>query len=79
MFHHCSVLPFGSSVNGFGQIHGDQDMILLLNGLDNVVSKNQNIKNNFYTRDMFKKRVRLGRFFTINQGWQSDLCEKVFN
>eukprot|EP00088_Acartia_fossae_P070781 TRINITY_DN9561_c0_g1_i4.p1 TRINITY_DN9561_c0_g1~~TRINITY_DN9561_c0_g1_i4.p1 ORF type:complete len:622 (-),score=62.01 TRINITY_DN9561_c0_g1_i4:53-1918(-) len=32
MFHNCSVLPFGSSVNGFGKYHGDQDMILSLNG-----------------------------------------------
>jgi len=34
IFHHSSVIPFGSSVNGFGDIHGDQDMILSLTKLD---------------------------------------------
>jgi len=33
IFRHCSVIPFGSSVNGFGDVHGDQDMILSLTKL----------------------------------------------
>jgi len=30
MFPRAAVFPFGSSVNGFGQKGGDQDMVLVL-------------------------------------------------
>ena len=30
MFPRAAVLPFGSSVNSFGQKTGDQDMVLIL-------------------------------------------------
>jgi hypothetical protein len=33
MFPRAAVFPFGSSVNGFGQRGGDQDMVLVLDNL----------------------------------------------
>ena len=35
MFPHCQVLPFGSSINGFGSCSSDQDMVLDLDTLNN--------------------------------------------
>lgn len=62
MFHEAQVLPFGSSINGFGQMQSDLDMILMSCGNKSRQSQfslielgkpddvaRQNIRNNLFT------------------------------
>ncbi|XP_064597905.1 poly(A) RNA polymerase, mitochondrial-like [Liolophura sinensis] len=58
LFPHCAVLPFGSTVNGFGKHDCDLDMTLSLLQSEHQVGKNPNLKF------MTKKRTDNERGFT---------------
>lgn len=70
VFHEAQVLPFGSSVNGFGRMQSDLDMVLISNG--NRVAKNQFSAMTFgYRDDASRNTIRnnLNVFSSLAKHW----------
>lgn len=70
VFHEAQVLPFGSSVNGFGRMQSDLDMILISNG--NKVPANDLTALTFGHRDDASRntiRNNLYVFSSIARHW----------